>query len=312
MIEKEFREQINKNLLYNHYFLLSEEPLLINNTINDLKRALNIDESFDFESCSIQEHEYPDIINKIITAPFASSKRMVVLKNIEKENYSNLKEFATMLGRVPPSTCLVMVYQIDRKGRQNRGGEDYKKILELFPDARFVTLAPDETTIYKWIAKKMESLGLKGCSEIINYLKEEFSDDITGMKNEIQKIENYLCQAKQLGLGEVKEISRGLTDYDAYRMANDFFQHRSETVEEFIELKPYIRSPAIVIDALGRVLRNHAVKSDDRSFRYLAAELLRIDGRLKSGSDFTDTMLEIFLVKNLGVLGKGVIYGKQY
>ncbi|MEO0185471.1 MAG: DNA polymerase III subunit delta [candidate division WOR-3 bacterium] len=309
MMEKEFKEQTRKKVLYNHYFLVSEESLLINNAINDIKQALNVDESFDFESCSVQEYEYPDLVNKILTAPFASSRRVVVLKNIEKESHNNLKEFALMLGRVPSSTCLVMVYQMDKKGRHGRGGDDYKKILELFPDAHCVILSPDETTIHKWIVKKMESLGIRGCSDIVNYLKEEFSDDITGLKNEIQKIENYLFQAKQLGLGEVKEISRGLSDYDVYHMANDFFQHRHKAIEQFVELKPYIRTPAIVIDAMGRLLRNHALRSDDKSFRYLAAELLRIDSRLKTGSDFVDTMLEIFIIKNLGVLSKGVIYG---
>ncbi len=310
MIEQELKEQLKKGIIHNHYFLVSDEPLLINNTINDIKKAINVDESFDFESCSILECEYADIINKILTAPFVSSKRIIVLKNIEKENYSNLKEFALMLRHIPSSSCLVMVYQTDKKSTKNRYGDNYKKTLELFPGAQRITLLPDEATIGKWITKKMDSLGLKGSSEVVDYLKEEFSNDITGMKNEIQKIENYLFQAKQLGLSEVKEISRGLSDYDAYHLANDFFQHRIRTIEEFIELKPYIRSPMIIIDALGRMLRSYALKSDEKSFRYLAGELLRIDNRLKSGSDFAETLLEIFFIKNLGIFDKGAIYGK--
>ena len=130
MIEKELKEQIKKKIIHNHYFLISDEPLLVNNTINEIKQALKIDESFDFENCSIQEYEYSDIINKILTAPFVSSKRMLVLKNIEKESINNLKEFARMLYHVPSSSCLVMVYQMDKKRIQNRPAENYKKILD--------------------------------------------------------------------------------------------------------------------------------------------------------------------------------------
>lgn len=310
MIEKELKGQLKKKIIHNFYFLVSDEPLLLNNTISDIKNVMNIDEAFDFETCSIKENEYSEIINKILTPPFTSTKRMLVLKDIEKENYADLKEFAHMLVRVPLSTCLIMVYQIDKKNEHSRGTENYKKVLELFPDAQCVMLMPDAVTIQRWITKKMELLGLKDNWGIINYLNEEFADDITGMKNEIQKIENYLYEAKRLGLGEVKDISQGLTDFDAYRLANNFFHHRPETIEELIRLKPFIKSPLPIIDALGRLLYKYTSKANDRAFRYLAAELLRIDNSFKTGSHFADLLLEILFIKNLGILNKGAHYGK--
>lgn len=310
MIEKELKEQLKNNIIHNHYILVSDEPLLINNTINDIKKSLAIDETFDFENCSIKENEYSDIINKILTAPFASSRRMMVLREMEKENFNDLKEFAHMMKRIPPSCCLVMVYQIDKKDGYGHRTDSYKKVLELFPNAQYVLLMPDDATIKRWITKKMESLGLKNDLQIINYLKEEFADDITGMKNEIQKIENYLYEAKQLGLSEVKDISQGLTDVDAYRLADNFFQHRPETLKQFIGLKQYIKTPLPIIDALGRLLCRYAFKPRDKSFRYLAGELFRIDTCLKTGSHFADIILEVLFIKNLGMLNKGAHHGK--
>ncbi|MGQ9534868.1 MAG: DNA polymerase III subunit delta [bacterium] len=310
MIEKQLKEQLKNKIIHNHYFLVSDEPLLINNTINDIKKSLAIDETFDFESCSIKEIEYADIINKILTAPFASSRRMMVLRELEKENLNDLKEFAHMMNRIPASCCLVMVYQIDKKDGYGYRTDSYKKVLELFPHAQYVLLMPDDVAIQRWITKKMESLGLKNDLQIINYLKEEFADDITGLKNEIQKIENYLYESKQLGIDEVKDISQGLTDVDVYRLADNFFQHRPETLKQFIGLKQYIKTPLPIIDALGRLLCRYASKSCDKSFRYLTGELFRIDTCLKTGSHFADIILEVFFIKNLGMLNKGAHHGK--
>lgn len=310
MIGTELKEQLKNKIIHNLYFLVSDEPLLLNNTINDIKNALAINEAFDFEICSIKENEYPEIINKILTVPFASLKRMVVLRELEKENFNDLKEFAHMINRIPPSCCLVMVYQIDKKGDYGRRIDSYKKVLELFPNTQYVLLMPDDATIQRWIMKKMESLGLKNDWPIINYLNEEFADDVTGMKNEIQKIENYLYEAKKVGLGDVKNISQGLIDVDAYRLADNFFQHRPETLKQFIGLKQFIKTPLPIIDALGRLLSRYASKSCEKSFRYLAAELFRIDNFLKTGSHFTDILLEVFFIKNLGMFNKGVHHGK--
>lgn len=310
MIGTELKEQLKNKIIHNHYFLVSDEPLLLNNTINDIKKVLAIDEAFDFETYSMKENEYSEIINKILTAPFTSAKRILVLRDVEKENYSGLKEFARMLVRIPSSSCLIMVYQIDKKTDYNYRPENYKKVLELFPGAQCVILMPDQATIQRWITKKMESLGFKDKWEIINYLNEEFADDVTGMKNEIQKIENYLYEAKQLGLGEVKDICQGLTDFDAYRLANNFFLYRPETIEQFIGLKPFIKTPLLIIDALGRLLYKYTAKAGDRPLRYLAAELFRIDNALKTGSHFAELLLEILFIKNLGIFNKGVHYGK--
>ncbi|MEO0095322.1 MAG: DNA polymerase III subunit delta [candidate division WOR-3 bacterium] len=296
---------------YDHYLVLSDEPLLVGNLINDIKKRLKIDESFDFDSCSIQEYEYPQIINKIFTAPFVSPKRMMVLRNIEKKTIEELKEFATMLGRVPDSCCLVMVYLNDKKYTSKQLAENFKKICKIFPQAHVVELLPDSNTIYRWIMKKMENLGLKDRHEIANYLVEEFSDDISGLKNELQKIENYLYQARQLGLYELKDISHGLTDYDIYSVANNFFQRRRESIVQLISLQSYLRKPVVLVDALGKVLCNYQKKFKiEKVIRQISDDLFYIDKRAKSGSDFVELLMEVFFIKNLGYTCKGVIYGK--
>ncbi len=300
-----------KDIIYNHYLILSDEQILIDNMINDIKKTLKINESFDFETCSIQEYDYPDIINKIFTSPFVSPKRMLVLKNIEKKKITELQEFANMFKIVPKSCCLIMVYYADKKLSQKKVSEEFKKVCDVFPDAHSVVLMPDDTTVYRWIMKKMGAIGLKDRPEIIDYLMEEFSDDISGMKNEIQKIENYLYQTRQMGLSELKDISQGLTDYDVYLVANSFFQRKSETINQFLKIQPYLKSPMLLIDALAKVLCNYVKKSrNEKTIRYIIAELSRIDNQVKTGSDFVELNLEIFFIKNLGGLNKGAMYGK--
>ncbi len=300
-----------KNTEYNHYIILSDEQILIDNIINDLKKNLKINESFDFETCSINDYEYSDIINKIFTAPFVSAKRMLVLRNIEKTKLNELKEFADMMKVVPPTCCLIMVYYAGKNLSLKKLLEDFKRMCEIFPNAKSIVLMPDDKTVYRWIMKKMDAIGLKNRHEIIDYLMEVFSDDLSGMKNEIQKMENYFYQTRQMGLNELKDLSPGLTDYDIYHIAHDFFQKKMETLNEFIKIQPYLRTPLILIDALARVLCNYAKKSKDgRTIQQISTELLRISNRVKTGSDFAELNLEIFFIKNLGGINKGALYGK--
>lgn len=289
-----------KDTIRNHYLIFSDETLLINNKINEIKSSLKIDESFDFETLSFQDYDYSNIITKIFTPPFVSQKRLVVLRNIEKISQDELKEFSNLLLQVPDSCCLVMIYQPEEADK--KAIENFKRICEIFPKAQPVELMPDDTTIHRWIMKKMQILGLKDRQDIVDYLMEEFSDDITGLKNEIQKIENYFFQTRQMGLNELKDISQGLTDCDVYHIANNFFQRRAEIIPQLIKTESYLKTPMILIDALGRALCNYAKKSkDEKLIRYITSELSRIDNRLKTGSDFVELNLEIFFIKNLGI-----------
>ncbi len=297
--------------MHNHYLLVSDEPVLIDRAISDIKKKFNIDESFDFDRFSMPDYEFSEIINKLYTPPFVSSKRMLVLKNIEKESANKLREFASLVGRVPATVCLVMVYEIDKRKPQSRSQEGYDRVIEMFPSAHVMMLMLDATTFQRTIRERLERLGIGGQLDIAEYLKEEFFNDITGMESEFQKIENYLFQFKQLGLSEVKDISRGLVDYDAYRVARSFVQRRAEAIELFVALEPFIKTPLMVIDGIARMLRNNALKSSDRSISRFATELLQIDSRVKAGSDFSEILLEIFFIKNLLFSSKGAIYGKQ-
>jgi DNA polymerase-3 subunit delta len=301
----------NGDTVHNHYLLLSDELLLVNNKIDELKKILKIDESFDLEVCSIQDYEYSEIINKILTPPFISQKRMLILKNLEKKNLKDLEEFAHILPRIPKFCCLITVYMIDKKRSARQKSESFNKLRELFPNARSVILMPDKTTVQRWIVKKLESLGLEDRHDIVDYLVEEFSDDVTGLKNEIQKIENYLYQTKQLGFSEAKDILGVLPEYDVYKVAKNFFQRHKETLRQLVSLLTYLRTPVILVDALGQTLSSYARNAnDEKIIRYLTGELLRIDSRLKTGSDFGDILLEILFIKNLLGVNKGAIYGK--
>ncbi|MEO0136603.1 MAG: DNA polymerase III subunit delta [candidate division WOR-3 bacterium] len=291
-----------KSTTYNHYLIISAESVLINNTIEEIKKSLNVDENFDVEICSITEQEYSDIINKIYTAPFVSPKRVVVLKNIEREDLNRLREFARLLPAVPPSCCLIMVYKIEDKQSKKRNLENFKKVCEIFPQAHSVTLIPDEATVYHWILKKLHNMGLKDRPELVAYLMEEFTDDLTGLKNELQKIENYLFQMQEIDIRRMKELAPGLTDDNIYLIANKFFQSNPEALKDFVRAEVYLRTSLPMIGLLARMLCDYATRyRNDMWIRRLGTELAYLDNRAKRGSEFLELNMEIFFIKNLGI-----------
>lgn len=311
MTDSELRDLLKKGTIYNQYLLIGDEPLLIDNSITAIKDALKINESFDLDTYSIAETPVEEIVEKFYLFAFASSKRLLVVKNLEEIDNKELQHFAELINRSSSSNCIIMTYKIDKENKSKKYDAVYKKIMSMFNNTRCVTFLEGKELIHKWIVKTINRRKLNLSSSIIHYLENEFKNDITGLKNEFEKIENYLCEAKQMGNKEIADLAKGLCDFDKYQMVNTFLQGRQESLSQFEELKPYLHSYAELVDALIRSLISQirVIKGDFNMADFLD-EILRIDRKVKTSSYFSELFLELFLLKNYCLLKRGVGYGR--
>ncbi|MGB3477637.1 MAG: hypothetical protein WBB67_00585 [bacterium] len=309
MKSDQFKESLKKGKVANQYLMIADEPLLIDNAIKLIKKVLDINGPFDCDTFFVSETPVEKIFQKLYLAPFSSAKRLIVVKNLEELNNKTLASFAEVINHATSQNCLVMTYVVDKDVR--RSAHAQKKIEGLFIQTKPVYFNTDASLIHKWIASKIKRDNLKLTPSLVHYLEEEFNNDITGLKNEFDKIENYLHETGAMSTADIKDLAKGVCNFNKYHIANAFTKGRKDILELFEELRPYLRSYAEIVDALTRsfvfyVQRNKTAKP---SMVKLTDEVTQIDQQVKKSSNFVYLMLELFFLRNVNFFRKGAVYG---
>ncbi|UCC12643.1 MAG: hypothetical protein JSW02_03690, partial [candidate division WOR-3 bacterium] len=237
---------------------------------------------------------------------------LIVLKNLDELDANTLAEYAKTFNNAPSQNCLVMTYRLD-KSKKNK--TVCRKLKTLFNKALCVNHQSDKQSVHKWIDRKIQRDHLNITPAMARYLEEEFENDITGLKNEFEKIENYLAEASALDPETIQALAQGLSDINKYYVVDSFLKGRNDTLMLFEDLKPFLRSYAEIVDALVRRLMSYAerryrpISFGKTTLTNLFGDIVSIDRRVKMGTQFAHLMLELFFLKNAHLFRKGALHG---
>ncbi len=307
------RDLVKKGTVDDQYLLVGDEPLLFEHSIAAIRDALKVDQTFDLDAFFADDTEIEAIMERSCLFPFASARRLIIVKNIEKYERGDLKKFADAVNRAPAANCLVAVYLIDKAIGAKKPHVSPKEVPSFFKRAQLVTYEEEKEKVHDKIMATIKRDKLEISPAIIKYLESEFKNDITGLKNEFDKIKNYLYEAKQVGMDEIKDLAVGLCDNGKYNLVNAFLEGRPETLSLFEELKPYIKHYAEIVDALVRGTL-YAYKdlnnTEPMTLRTILGQIQGIDRKMKTNTYFEDLHMELFFVQNLTLTRKGGVYGR--
>ena len=314
MKAKQLRESLSSGRLHNQYLLFGDEPLLIDRELAAIRDAIKVNESFDQDRFSLIDATVEDIIAKLFLMPLGSDKRLVIVTDLEDVHENDLTDFADNVNRSSVGNCLVMIYLVKKDVKSHKNL--LRKLKSIFPNAECVDVMPDPNTIKKWIQSKIRRDKLNLNDSMVNYLEEEFGSDITGLKNEFDKIENYLHETGAIDKCNMRNLAKGLCNIDKYEMVNAFLNGGAEALTIFEELQPYVRSNAVLVDALtrgilGRVrARDNVMKVSKTKLQDILEQLILVDRKIKTSSIFIRLQMELFILHNAGGLKNGVSYGR--
>ncbi|MBN2619845.1 hypothetical protein JXB22_02050 [candidate division WOR-3 bacterium] len=312
MDDSDVRESVKNGDIRSQYLLLGSEPLIMERTIQTIEDQLHIDRSFDHDTFSLPETPLDDVLSKLYSMAFASPRRFVLAKNLEELNQKDLVEFAKVINRTGTKNCLVMTYVLSKDDRKTKSTE--KKLQELFLNAQCVTYRTDKHQVRNWIAAKVKKDKLPLSTAMMRYLEDQFINDITGLKNEFEKIENYLAETSSISHEHIQDLAKGLCDYNVYQMIDGFLKGKTRTIVLFNELQPYLRDYTEIVGALAWGIMNQAqqaysVLRTARILRTILDEVADLDRSVKIGSQFSTARLELFFLRNARVFRKGAVYG---
>ena len=295
--------------IHNQYIIVGTERFFADHKIQEIKHKLQVDESFDLDTFYASENSIDEILQKLYLMPFSSSRRLVVVKNLEDLDYATLEKFATLINASTSHNCLVMTFTIAKDNTKH--AKTARKLSKLFTKAAYIPYERKTEKIRKYIAQRSARAHMKLSESMLQYLEDEFSNDITGLENELEKIENYFAEAQAIGLTNMQDLAKGLSDFSKYQIVNAFLDGRRETLQHFEELLPYLKSNAEMVYALTRGLLYRAKQSRKRSkvVTEILTQMSEIDKKVKGGTHFGDLMLELLFLKYAPVLRKGAFYG---
>ncbi|UCF70205.1 MAG: hypothetical protein JSW49_08375 [candidate division WOR-3 bacterium] len=314
MTEKQLNESLSSGQIHDQYLLVGDEPLLIDRALKTIKDTVRAEESFDTDVFSLPEATVEDIVAKSFLMPFQSQRRLLIVKNLEGVKAHELSDFAHEISRSNTGNCMIMIYVLEKGLR--RPQDKLKELSETFPHAESVVIMPEAGSVRKWIRAKIRRDNLMLDDSMVDYLQEEFNDDITGLKKEFDKIDNYLHEAGGIDRSSMRNLARGLCNFDKYQMVDSFLNGRSDVLRIFEELQPYLPTNAILVDALTRGILNRARRKDGvtqsnrKAVVDVVAQLIKVDRKIKRSSLFARHSMELFILQNADTFRNGVSYGR--
>jgi DNA polymerase III delta subunit len=295
--------------IHNQYIIVGTERFFADHKIQELKEKLKVDESFDLDTFYASESSIDEIFQKLYLTPFSSLRRLVVVRNLEDMDYAALERFATLINASTSHNCLAMTFTIAKDNA--RHAKTAKKLSKLFTEAHHITYEKKTAKIRSYITQRSARAHINLSELMLQYLEDEFSNDITGLENELGKIENYFAEAQTMELTNVQDLAKGLSDFSKYQVVNAFLDGRRETLQYYEELLPYLKSNAEMVYALTRGLLHLAQRSRRQSnvVIEILTQMSEIDRKVKRGSHFGDLMLELLFLQYAPVFRKGALYG---
>ena len=314
MTQRQLNESLKKGQIRNHYVLVGYEPILIDRAVNTIKETVKVEESFDLDRFSLPDSTVADIAAKLYLTPINSKQRLLVVKNLEEVSAGELQDFADFAKRDTSGNCLILTYLL------KKGKDKYKSVLKnittAFPEAEVVLIMPERNEIRRWIQSKIRRDSLNLDNAMVSYLEEEFGNDITGLKNEFEKIENYMYEVGSIDSGKMRDLARGLCDFNRYQVADTLLDGRAEALCRYEELRPYLASDAIMVDAFARGVvkrvrgKGKTVHASKAALQDVLAQLIVVDKKIKTSSIFTRLLMELFILHNAGTFRNGASYGR--
>ena len=243
-----------------------------------------------------------------------SKSRMLIVKNLEDVNGHDLDEYAKTINCRGFANCLVMIYMLKKDSKSDK--ELKEKLTKLFPAATHVDFGFARNEIKQWIRSKVKRDNVNLDDAMMDYLEQEFSNDITGLKNEFEKIENYLEEVGSMDKEKMRDLVKGLCDFDRYQVANAFLSGRPGALRMFEEQLPYLPKYAMMVDSLIRVIlqracgKGNTLQARTTRLQAMLEQLIVIDRKIKTSSIFTRLFMELFILHNAGTFKNGASYGR--
>ncbi len=197
------------------YLFFGEEEFLIQEALDRIIRMAvePAGRDFNFNVIYCRDTSASDIVSLAQTLPFLSEKRLVIAKEIDAFKAADLDTLLPYLNDPSPSTCLVMI--------SNAGRYEKKAVISAVEAhgavVRFYPLREHEFP--GWIEAWCRARSLSVQRDAAQYLYQVIGGDLQKIANELQKVEIFIGDRKNITYEDVKTVVGDFREYTPFDLA---------------------------------------------------------------------------------------------
>jgi DNA polymerase-3 subunit delta len=242
---RQFQQESEKGFPSSAYILYSTESFLLYEALTILKEHFQDPALFNLETidlASADEKLPPEKIMDILnTLPFLSSKKTVVLRNVQKWTKKEAQKFNAYLGSPSDSALLVILFEGSAP--------------DIFDPAamkgvKSIALSVAERDIPAWISERASNKGLRFTRAAIDYIITFAGTDLGMLHSEIEKF--ALSETERVvDVEEVRGIIYAGAEYGAFDLVNALGRKDARQVFRICENLERTMEPQMLLGALN-------------------------------------------------------------
>jgi len=284
-----------------NYLLVGQEEYLKRQFVEKIKKSISHDRRGlpDFEVFHAGAAKISEILESCGTLPFASEKKLIIVKNIDKFTQKEKDLILKYLKSPSRSTSLLLESSSDEFN--NKFLEKISKFAQPMKCHRL-----KERELDLWIKKEFASRGKKISPQAACLVRELTGGDMFSLKNEIEKITAFLGNSDEVTPGRVEALCGEGPYKTAFELVDLVLEKRADAVLASVGRLPAAKEkPYRILNLLAWQFRNFIKIKDlprgasrERVARALGIRWRFVDKTLERSGRFTRKDLE----KNLEII----------
>ncbi|MEK7712399.1 MAG: DNA polymerase III subunit delta, partial [Nitrospirota bacterium] len=203
---KTFLQEIDKGLTSPAYLLYADNEYPIEEALSAVKRTIpEAEMAFNFNVFDMDSADSiptaGEITDTLNTVSFFSSRRYVVVRNLQKISAKEFKKFQSYIANPSPNSVLLMSYT----------GTLKKEMKESTKGLKTICLDIRENDLPVWIKEKIRQKGIAIKDDAVEYLIGVVGNDIGLLSSEVEKLASFGNET--ITISGIKEIVEGSRDY---------------------------------------------------------------------------------------------------
>ena len=232
-----------------NYLIENIDQTITNDTIKELLKKEKI-ENNTISTYDLEETSLSNALEDLDTYSLFSSKKVIIIKNIDSLKIDDSKEEINHLIKYlkdpnPDNYLIITSKKLNNTTKLTKELKDKCNIINTDID------------INKYIKDNLKDYSID--QKTINLLKEYCLDDITKLKQELNKLKDYKVEEKEITSEDIKKLVRKKLP-DSKDLVFSFTRsigerNKKEALEKFQELLNYNIEPISIIGLLGSQIR---------------------------------------------------------
>lgn len=312
------KEDIKTGKLEKLYLLYGEEEYLVSLYKSKLLHAFTgsgskreLESNMNFRAYNGENPDVRDIISFADTMPFFADRRVILIENSSLFQ-SGCDELADYIKSMPDTACFIFAEKkVDKKTRMYKEAEKCGHVSE-FKKMR-------EQDMEAWIISMVRNANINITRGAMDILLHRVSDDMTTMKNEMDKLLSYTYGKEVIEAEDVLAICSLKINEQIFKMIDACADgNRQRALELYYELLAFREPPMKILSLLGKQFSQLLVIKDLRNKGYDKKRIVEktgirdfvVDKAMKQSARFPSAVLKN-AVKDCALNDEAVKSGKM-